>query len=62
MIKRVAQTRLGTHWKWIVGVVAVYAVGQLMISLGILTTYWATILQKACIMAIVSLVFAPIMS
>jgi len=55
MIKRVAQTRLGTHWKWIVGVVAVYAVGQLMISLGILTTYWATILQKACIMAIVSL-------
>jgi branched-chain amino acid transport system permease protein len=55
MIKRIAGTRLGTHWKWIVGVVAVYTVGQLMISFGILTTYWATILQKACIMAIVSL-------
>ncbi|MBN1584262.1 MAG: branched-chain amino acid ABC transporter permease [Anaerolineae bacterium] len=43
------------HWKWIIGSAAVYAIVQLMISLGLLTTYWATILQKACIMAIVSL-------
>ncbi|MGC9393870.1 MAG: branched-chain amino acid ABC transporter permease [Anaerolineae bacterium] len=43
------------HWKWFIGVVVVFAVVQIMISTGLLTTYWATILQKACIMAIVSL-------
>jgi len=47
--------RLLGHWKWIVGTIAVFAVVQILISLGVLTTYWATILQKACIMAIVSL-------
>jgi branched-chain amino acid transport system permease protein len=46
---------LGAHWKWIVGCVAVYAVIQVLISTGVLTTYWATIMQKACIYAIVSL-------
>jgi branched-chain amino acid transport system permease protein len=46
---------LAAHWKWIVGCVIVYAVIQVLISTGILTTYWATILQKACIYAIVSL-------
>jgi branched-chain amino acid transport system permease protein len=55
MLKRFAQTRVGTHWKWIVGAVTVYAVVQVLIALGVLTTYWATILQKACIMAVVSL-------
>jgi branched-chain amino acid transport system permease protein len=55
MIKRLTQTRFGTHWRWIVGLIAVYALVQGLISTGILTTYWATILQKACIMAIVSL-------
>jgi len=43
------------HWKWVLGAVGVYALVQVMISTGILTTYWATILQRACIMAIVSL-------
>ncbi|MBN1937499.1 MAG: branched-chain amino acid ABC transporter permease [Anaerolineae bacterium] len=43
------------HWKWIAGAVVVFAVVQVMISTGLLTTYWATILQRACIMAIVSL-------
>jgi branched-chain amino acid transport system permease protein len=47
--------RLMEHWKWIVGMVAFFVVIQLLISFEILTTYWATILQKACIMAIVSL-------
>jgi len=46
---------LGEHWKWIVGVVVFFVVVQLLISFRALTTYWATILQKACIMAIVSL-------
>ena len=55
MLKRLIQTRLGTHWKWIVGAVGVYVVIQLLISLELLTTYWATILQRACIMAVVSL-------
>jgi branched-chain amino acid transport system permease protein len=43
------------YWKWIVGAVVVYAIVQVLISTEVLTTYWATILQKACIMAIVSL-------
>ncbi|MFN2284200.1 MAG: branched-chain amino acid ABC transporter permease [Anaerolineae bacterium] len=43
------------YWKWLVGVGVVFAVVQIMIMTGLLTTYWATILQKACIMAIVSL-------
>ncbi len=43
------------HWKWVLGAVGVYVLVQVMISTGILTTYWATILQRACIMAIVSL-------
>ncbi len=43
------------QWKWIVAAMAVYAVIQVLISTELLTTYWATILQKACIMAIVSL-------
>lgn len=47
--------RFGGHWRWIVGGVAVYAVVQVLISTGLITTYWATILQRACIMAIVSL-------
>jgi branched-chain amino acid transport system permease protein len=55
MIKRLTQTRFGTHWRWVVGLIVVYALVQGLISTGILTTYWATILQKACIMAIVSL-------
>ena len=55
MMKRLAQTRVGKHWPWILGTIGVYAVIQLMITFGLLTTYWATILQKACIMAIVSL-------
>ena len=55
MWKRLTQSRVGTHWKWIVGVIGVYGVVQLAISFNLLTTYWATILQKACIMAIVSL-------
>ena len=46
---------LGTHWKWIVGCVMVFVAIQVLISTGVLTTYWATILQKACIYAIVSL-------
>jgi branched-chain amino acid transport system permease protein len=55
MLKRLLHERLGEHWKWIIGTVAVYLVVQLLISFELLTTYWATILQKACIMAIVSL-------
>jgi branched-chain amino acid transport system permease protein len=47
--------RLLGQWKWLVGIVVVYALVQLAISFGLLTTYWATILQRACIMAIVSL-------
>lgn len=47
--------RFGGHWRWIVGGVVVYAVVQVLISTGLITTYWATILQRACIMAIVSL-------
>ncbi len=43
------------QWPWIVGLVVVFAVMQLLISLEIITTYWATILQRACIMAIISL-------
>ena len=55
MLKRLAQTRVGVHWKWIAGTIVVYVVVQVLITFGMLTTYWATILQKACIMAIVSL-------
>ena len=47
--------RLLGNWKWIVGIVAVFVAVQLLISFKVLTTYWATILQRACIMAIVSL-------
>jgi branched-chain amino acid transport system permease protein len=47
--------RFWDHWKWIAGMIAVFAVVQVLISFEILTTYWATILQRACIMAIVSL-------
>lgn len=47
--------RLFGQWKWIVGLVAVFVIVQLLISFSVLTTYWATILQKACIMAIISL-------
>jgi branched-chain amino acid transport system permease protein len=47
--------RLSSHWKWIVGLLALFVVVQILISTGLLNTYWATILQKACIMAIVSL-------
>lgn len=47
--------RFWDHWKWIAGMIAVFAVVQILISFEILTTYWATILQRACIMAIVSL-------
>ena len=46
---------LGAYWKWILGLAVFYAVVQTLISTGLLTTYWATILQKACIYAIVSL-------
>lgn len=61
MLKRFLETRLGEYWKWIVGLIAVFAVVQLLIILReafgikILTTYWEGILQKACIYAIVSL-------
>ncbi len=55
MWKRLTQTRLGSQWRWIAGVIVVYAVVQVLISFGLLNTYWATILQKACIMAVVSL-------
>jgi branched-chain amino acid transport system permease protein len=55
MWKRLTQTRLGSHWRWIAGVIVVYAAVQALISFGLITTYWATILQKACFMAIVSL-------
>jgi branched-chain amino acid transport system permease protein len=55
MWQRMTQTRLGSHWRWIAGVIVVYAVVQALISFGLITTYWATILQKACIMAVVSL-------
>lgn len=55
MWKRLTQTRLGSQWRWIAGIIVVYAVVQALISFGLITTYWATILQKACIMAIVSL-------
>jgi len=55
MLKRFLRTRLGEHWRWIAAIVAFYAVVQLLISSRILTGYWSTILQKACIMAIVSL-------
>jgi branched-chain amino acid transport system permease protein len=55
MWKRLTQTRLGSQWKWIAGVIVVYAAVQALISFGLITTYWATILQKACFMAIVSL-------
>ena len=55
MWKRLTQTRLGSQWKWIAGVIVVYAAVQALISFGLITTYWATILQKACVMAIVSL-------
>jgi branched-chain amino acid transport system permease protein len=55
MLKRFLETRLGEHWKWIVGVIGAFVVVQLLITFGVLTTYWATILQKACIMAIVAL-------
>jgi branched-chain amino acid transport system permease protein len=47
--------RFWDHWKWIAGMIAVFAIVQILISFEILTTYWATILQRACIMAIVSL-------
>lgn len=43
------------HWKWILAILAVFVLVQAAISFGLLTTYWATILQRACIMAIVSL-------
>ena len=43
------------HWKWIIAATVVYAIVQVLISTELLSTYWATILQKACIMAIVSL-------
>ncbi len=43
------------HWKWIIAAAVVYAIVQVLISTELLSTYWATILQKACIMAIVSL-------
>lgn len=55
MIKRLTRTRLGTHWPWILGAIGVWALVEVLIRTGILTTYWATILQKACYMAIVSL-------
>ena len=47
--------RFFSHWKWMIGLVAVFVVVQIAISLGLLTTYWATVVQRACIMAIVSL-------
>jgi branched-chain amino acid transport system permease protein len=43
------------HWKWILAILAIFMVIQAAISLEWMTTYWATILQRACIMAIVSL-------
>ncbi len=43
------------HWKWLAGAAVVFAIVQALITTGLLTTYWSTILQKACIMAIVSL-------
>jgi branched-chain amino acid transport system permease protein len=43
------------QWKWAAGVIGVFVVIQVLISTQLLTTYWATILQRACYMAIVSL-------
>jgi branched-chain amino acid transport system permease protein len=48
-------TELLKQWKWIAGVVGVYLVVQVLIWTGLLTNYWATILQRACYMAIVAL-------
>jgi branched-chain amino acid transport system permease protein len=55
MLKRLGQTRVGAHWKWIVGAIVFFAVVQLLISTGLLSTYWSTVLQRACYMAIVAL-------
>jgi branched-chain amino acid transport system permease protein len=46
---------LGAHWKWIVGAIGFFVVMQLLISFGLLSTYWSTVLQRACYMAIVAL-------
>jgi branched-chain amino acid transport system permease protein len=43
------------QWKWIAGAIGLFAVVQVLISTQLLSTYWATILQRACYMAIVSL-------
>ena len=53
MLKRWNQEH--PQWKWIAGAIGVFAVVQVLISTQLMTTYWATILQRACYMAIVSL-------
>jgi branched-chain amino acid transport system permease protein len=53
MLKRLTEKH--PRWKWIAGVIGVFVVVQVLISTQLLTTYWATILQRACYMAIVSL-------
>jgi branched-chain amino acid transport system permease protein len=55
MWKRLGRTRLGAYWKWIVGAIVFFVIVQLLISTGLLTTYWSTVLQRACYMAIVAL-------
>ena len=53
MLKRFSQEH--PQWTWIAGAIGVFVVVQVLISTQLLTTYWATILQRACYMAIVSL-------
>ena len=53
MLKRLNKEH--PQWKWIAGVIGVFVVIQVLISTQLLTSYWATILQRACYMAIVSL-------
>ena len=48
-------TSLLKQWKWIAGIVGLFLVVQILIWTGLLSRYWATILQRACYMAIVAL-------
>jgi branched-chain amino acid transport system permease protein len=54
MLKRLSKAGL-SQWKWIAGAIGLFVVIQVLISTQLLSTYWATILQRACYMAIVSL-------
>jgi branched-chain amino acid transport system permease protein len=48
-------TNLLKQWKWIAGIVGLFLVIQILIWTGLMSNYWATILQRACYMAIVAL-------